>query len=162
MLARMRTTKIGALALVVISAGFAVATSAFQLPRWMGWVAIVVMSLAGATLLAELGLKRLPWEIRRKNPELDAAVERQMMLALLRYDLLKALDVILVMKDPKPSDLRAWADNLAERLRNDGFAVSAKLVEVHLLDNADQAAIDKRYGEVRDALMRMLIRDEFR
>src|SRR6266542_4451203 len=152
----MQTTKKSAAALFVTSVCFAVATSAFQLPRWMGWVAFNVMVLAGVVFAFEISARWIPWEIRRKDPQYASTMAFLLQIALLRNDLLHALDSLFAMNDPvTPAQLRTWADNVSQRLANEGYAVSAKTMEVHLQDDADANAVVKRKGEARDALIRM-------
>ena len=141
----------------------AIATSAFQAPRWLGIAALSVMGVALIWLALQLPriAARIPWEIRRKDPERDTAASAAVRIVLLRYDLKIAFDTLQEMTAPSVADLRAFADNLAGRLRNDGYDMAAKKVEVHLPDDATAVAIKKRRDDLRDRLMAMLLSDRF-
>lgn len=84
-----------------------------------------------------------------------------MQLGLLRHDLQIALQTLDEMKAPSPADLRAFADNLAARLRDSGYDMTAKRVEVNLPDDASADAVEERREDVQRRLLAMLIWDGF-
>jgi hypothetical protein len=79
----------------------------------------------------------------------------------LRWDVQQAAHRLDAMPSPTPVDLRTFADNLATRLRDAGYDVSAKKVEVDLPDNATEADTKARRDTLHTAIYRMLLWDEF-
>jgi hypothetical protein len=125
------------------------------------WVVIGVAA-AGFVLLSAPISERIPWRLTRKDAATEKLFIRALYLYLLRNDLQKWLRHLNDNLDkPTPAELRAFADNLAERLRSEGYAITAKRAEVHLPDNADAAAIQKRRFALREQMIRLLLWDEY-
>jgi hypothetical protein len=125
------------------------------------WVVIGVAA-AGYVLLSDPIRTRVPWTIRRKNPELDQSLGAIARRHVLRGDLQSALHRLLNdLKTPTLAELRAFASNLAKRLRNEGFAASADTVAVQLPDNADAQAVRNRRDEIQQVLVQLLLWDSY-
>jgi predicted RND superfamily exporter protein len=158
----MSRTTIGAVATAVLSLGLGVVFSAFQAPRWLGFVALVGIGAALIVLLFQLPFvtRRIPWELRRKQ----AVSDREWFLNLvewiaLRRELQNHQNGLA--EKPKPAELRAWAAQVSESLERRGHTNAAKQVEVHLLDDAQPEAVQNRRNELQTVLYRMLVWDEF-
>jgi hypothetical protein len=103
------------------------------------WALIGVLIVAVIVLLATFDWFPLEWrgfsgraQRRQATSDLGVLARR----GLLRHDLQQASQNLSAMNNPMPAELRAFAGNLARRLRNEGYDVSASRVEVLLPDNA--------------------------
>jgi hypothetical protein len=129
---------------------------------------VYALWIAGAVVAAILVMRsewlkaKVPFEVRRKDPAAQRGLVRLVSARLLRDDLKQAWEVLRVMTDPTAAELRAWADNMAARLRDDGYDVSAKQFEVVLPDNAPLPDVKKRRSEVQDLLLHLLMFDDYR
>lgn len=149
-------------------AGFIVLALSIAIPAsisaaWFVYVLWIAIGLAVVVLIALSGtLQRLiPWTIERKRPEIDAATLDIVGLSVLRRDLRGALQNVNAMDNPSIGELRPLADNLSERRRNEGYAAMAARVELHLLDDAERAAVERRRQPIRDELVKALIWDNY-
>jgi hypothetical protein len=141
---------------IVIPASFSAPVFVYVL-----WAIVGVAAGLWVVLSAPI-TERIPWRVMRKDEATDRIIGRAVQLYILRNDVQKAFtNLNQNLKNPTPSELRAFADNLARRLRDDGYDVTAKKVEVHLPDNADRAAIHGRRSSLFDQIMRLLIWDEY-
>jgi hypothetical protein len=124
------------------------------------WIAIG-LAVALLIILSDPLQRQIPWKIERKNPELDKAIGQMVQEYMLRKDLQTAFARLGDMKKPTAAELRAFADNVAERLKNEGHAVKAKRMEVHLPDNASPADVAARKSKLWDEFAAALIWDNY-
>lgn len=132
---------------------------------WQLYVLWIVIGVAVLLFIGASGWQRLPWRLERKTPEIDEAIGRMVSNYVLRGDVKNALHRLNTELNETVitvTELRAFAQNLSKRLRDDGYEMSAAKVEVNLPDNAEIETVKKRRGEIWDSLVRMLIWDEFR
>lgn len=148
--------------------GFVVLALSIAIPAsisaaWFIYVLWVAIGLAviGFLLLSEPLQRQIPWKLEREDPQLEAVIGSVMRQYLLRKDLQEAFRNLGEMKSPTPAELRAFADNLAQRLRDDGHAVKAKRVEVHLPDNAPTDDVGDRRRAIENELLAVLIWDNY-
>jgi hypothetical protein len=130
--------------------------------RWQVWVIWIVIGVALALLIVLSNWKRLPWKVMWMPKGVHESIGRMVRNYVLRQDLKAALTNLNEnLQQPSAAELRAFADNVAKRLVDDGFDVTAKNVEVHLPDNAERSAIQGRRDSVQTTLIRLLIWDEY-
>ena len=148
--------------IVLLGLGVAIPAT-FSAPVFVYVIWIVVGAAAGLWVAFSAPvLERIPWRIIRRNPATDRVIGRSVQLYILRNDLQTALRNLMDQYENATSaQLRAFGNNLAARLRDDGYDVTAAQAEVHLPDNADRAAIQNRRNALRDQLIRLLIWDEY-
>lgn len=149
-------------------AGFVVLALSIAIPAsisasWFIYALWIAIGLAVVLLLflSESLQRLLPYRFERKNPQLEEVIGRVMRQYLLRKDLQEAYRNLLDTKNPTPAELRAFADNLAQRLRDDGHAVKAKRVEVELPDNAPASDVESRRRALDNELLAVLIWDNY-
>lgn len=147
---------------MVMSAALGIIFSAFQAPRWLGWVALVAVGAAGVIFLATLPVvgKLFPFEIIRKDPEAQAALRQLVEKEMIRAELQKHFGALNALSNPNAPELRQFSHGVMKSLEDAGFAVSAKRVEVQLADDAPAEALQKRKDDLYTAIIRMLIWDE--
>jgi len=130
--------------------------------RWQVWVIWIVIGVATAALIVLSNWKRLPWVFIWMPKSAHASIGRMVRNYVLRQDLKAALTNLNDnLREPTAAELRAFAANVARRLRDDGFDVTATRMEVHLPDNAERSAIHGRRDSVQTTLVRLLIWDEY-
>lgn len=133
---------------VVLALGIAIPASLHG--SWVAWIAWGIAAVAGVVLIAfsKPVLDRLPFYLTKKDSATESAIRLILQTHLLRSDLQKALSALGEMKGARPAELRAFAANVAQRLRDAGYDVAADRVEVALPDNADAAAVEKRRSDL--------------
>jgi hypothetical protein len=124
------------------------------------WIAIGV-ALVLLIVFSDSLQRLLPWRLERKNPGLEAVISVATGQFLLRHDLQDALRRVNGMQNPKPAELRAFADNVAQRLRDAGHDEMARRIAVQLGDDASPQAVENRRVAVRDELAQSLIWDNY-
>jgi flagellar basal body-associated protein FliL len=144
--------------------GLSIAIPATFSARVFVLVIWIIVGAAAALWVVFSGpvLARFPWRVTRKNPAVEGIISRAVRLYVLRNDLQTALRTLMDQyENATPAQLRAFGNNLAARLRDDDYDVTAAQVEVQLPDNAERTAIQNRRSALRDQLIRLLIWDEY-
>lgn len=146
---------------VVVMLGLSIAIPAsINASKWL-WALWLVIGVAAVLMLAfsKPITQRIPWRLHRKAD--DPVLMKIVLHDLLRRDLQQAFARLGDMPNPSAPELRAFADNVARRLRDAGHDIAAKKAEVHLPDNATPADISKRRSDLHTQLMRLLIWDDY-
>ncbi len=148
---------------MVVSGSLGVIFSAFQAPRWLGWLALILLGAAALAFLATLPwvARLFPFELVKKDPKGRAAIQTVVQRAVLRRTLQGHLGALNDLKDPSAPELRGFSHSVMETLEDAGHFQSALQVDVQLNDDASPEAVKKRKEEIHLSLMRMLIWDEF-
>jgi hypothetical protein len=170
-----RNSIIFAVALALVGIGVEVLlvvlqSTSYKLPGWaLGVLAGVggVLVLGGIVICVLAAAQKLPprlapfvWVGFRGQTVFDDASAMARYIGF-RRDLKAALQKLWNMQTPTAPELRALADNLAQRFRDQGYDVTAKLLEVHLPDNATPGEVKERSETLKQELVRRLIWDEF-